>query len=418
MTSTALEPRRPVEIEDADKTAKAISRALRQAARQARAPASVVSGGAGFRARKGERAFRLALAVSFALMVALPTLAASFYWGLWAAPQYATEMKFAVRTGESAPLGNLGSLLGASPQQAQDTQIVANYILGRSAVQKLDEEGRLRRAYTSPAADYLSRLADDAPIEDVEKYWRKRVDVNTDAASGIVSVDVRAFTPEESLAIARRVLQMAEDLVNDLSSRSRRDALAQAQTELKRAETRLQDATQTMRDARNAEGVLDAASAAAALGKVVTALRLQLTRAQQERAALLGQAPGSPAMRVVDSRIASLNSQIDDYSRQIAGAAAGGEGSMATRLATQSRLQVEIDLARQQYANAAAVYENARVEYDTRPAYFAVFLPPSAAQKSTYPRRWWEWFLIVSPALAAWGLLISLAILARDNMAK
>ena len=83
-----------------------------------------------------------------------------------------------------------------------------------------------------------------------------------------------------------------------------------------------------------------------------------------------------------------------------------------------SQKQIELDLARQQYAQWSAIYENARVDLDTQHAYLVTSLRPTLAQKSTYPRRWWEWSIIVFPSLIGWAILAALAFLVRDNMAK
>ena len=85
--------------------------------------------------------------------------------------------------------------LGAS-QQSQDTQIVADYIRSRAMVEALGKSLDLRQIYSRDDADYFSRFDRTDSIEDLEKYWRKRVDVKIETLSGIVSVDVRAFTPK------------------------------------------------------------------------------------------------------------------------------------------------------------------------------------------------------------------------------
>ncbi|HEX8076612.1 MAG TPA: hypothetical protein VF511_02270 [Chthoniobacterales bacterium] len=407
----------PVTLEDAVRKKEAISRALRRSARKARAPAGIISGGTGFHARKGVRAFRIGLLVSLMVLVICPVLVESVYWGLIASKQYSTEMKFAVRTGESSPLSGLGGILGSS-QQSQDTQIVADYIRSRAMIEALGDRIDLRKVYGRDGVDYFSRFDPTDSMEELQKYWHKRVDTKIEMISGIVSVDVRAFTPEESLALGSAILELSEKLVNDLSTRSRRDALDQARLELSRAEQRLQTASTAMRDARNAEGVLDATAAAEALSKVVTALRLELARAEQDIASQ-GAAYESPQTRVIQARVGSIKAQIDDYSRQIADVdVRRGSSTMADRLRLLSTMQVELDLARMNYAKASAIFENARTDLETQHAYLVTSLRPTLAQKSTYPRRLWEWLIVIAPCLLAWMVLVAIAFLVRDNMAR
>lgn len=417
-SATVVDQKLPANIDDAKAKSEAISRALRRAAHKARTPVSIISGGSGFRARKGDRAFRLGVIASFVAFVICPMFAASVYWGLVASKQYSTEAKFALRAGGSSMLDSLGSLVGApASQQAQDAQIVTNYIRSRSMVEALDKMLDLRRIFSRDDVDYFSRFDRGDPIEDLEKYWRKRVDASIDPMSGIISVNVRAFTPEESVAVATKVVELSENLVNEMSTRSRRDALAQAKSELARAERRLEGMTKAMRDARDAQGVIDAGAAAAAIDKLITMLRLELSHAE-ESLATQGVTHDAPQVRVLNARIQSLKAQIADYSAQIAGDRGAAGETMATRLGALSRQQVELDLARQQYGFAAAAFESARVDMETQHAYLVSFLRSTLAEKSTYPRRWWEWSIIVAPSLIGWIILAAVAFLVRDHMAK
>jgi capsular polysaccharide transport system permease protein len=420
MSFSELDTKIPATVDDPRALRESISRALRRAARKARAPAAIISGGAGFQARKGARAFRMGLIASFILLVIVPLMIESVYWGLIATKQYTTEAKFALRSGEASPLDALGGVIGApASQQMQDTQIIANYIKSRTMVEALNKALDLRRIYARPEVDYFSRLSRSDTIEDLVKYFRKRMDVSVEAVSGIVQIDIRAFTPEDSLALTNKAIELSEILVNDLSTRSRRDAFQLAQSELNRAEGRLRAATEQMREVRDTQGVLDASAAAEAITKVINVLRLELSHAEESIATQGGAVtPDAPQVRVLNARIKSLKSQIADYTRQIAGGSDAGGDSMAQRLGALSRQQVELDLARQQYVLASANYESARVALETQTGYLASFLHPTLAEKSTYPRRGWEWSIVVFPALLIWMLLASLALVARDYMAK
>lgn len=412
----------PLTPEQALEQRQAISRALRRAARTARAPASVISGGFG-EARGGARWFRIGIFASFVLMVALPLIAESVYWGLIASRQYATELRFAVRnadTGATPSTGLAGlpvaSLAGGA---SQDTQIAANYILSKGIVETLEKSVGLRKMFSRPEADYFSRFDPSEPVEDLEKYWRKRVQVDIDNTSGIVAVVVRAFTPQDSIAISTKMLELTEQLVNDMSTRSRRDRLDLAKRELDRTEEALRQRTAGMRDVREAQGVLDARSSAESLNKVIGTLQLAMSQSQQDLAALGETAATSPAARVLRARIAAIRKQIDDYSQQIASSKTSGAGpSMAQREDPLSRAQVELDIARQQYADASAAFQRARADVETQHTYLMSILKPTLAETSTYPKRWWQWSIVVAPLALGWGLLIALAFLVRDNMAK
>lgn len=58
------------------------------------------------------------------------------------------------------------------------------------------------------------------------------------------------------------------------------------------------------------------------------------------------------------------------------------------------------------------------MDLERQRTYLALFLRPTLAEKAIYPRRWLEWLIIAGPALLIWSLLLGLALLARDHMAR
>jgi capsular polysaccharide transport system permease protein len=402
--------------EEAAQIAAAISRALRRAANKSRAPARLIAGGGGFRARRGERAFRLFLLSSFGAFVLLPFLVASLYWGLVASDQYVAEAKFALRSAETSTLAALGVNLQAH-QQADDAQVVVKYILSRAMADALDKKLGLRAIFSRTDIDYLSRLDPGEPAEKLEKYWRRRVDARVETLSGVVSLQVRAFAPHDAVTIAQNVVELSEKLVNDLSSRLRADALTQARAEASRAQKRMEAAMSTLRVVRDAQGVFDAPAAAQSLDRIITRLRMELA-ASEESLALQASASAvdSPQLRLLNARVESLKKQIDDYTAQIA--STQRDGSLAGRAGVLAEAQAELSVAQQQHTAAERAYQAARVDLEAQRAYLTLFLAPSLPQKPLYPRRWLEWAIIVAPSALAWALLAGVASLARDHMAK
>jgi capsular polysaccharide transport system permease protein len=349
--------------------------------------------------------------------VLAPVIGASLYWGLIANKQYLTEAKFSLQAADGASWTALG-VSSRNEKQMQDAQILTKYILSRTLIEEIDKQINIRQRFSRPETDYFSRFDQDAPIEKLEKYWKKRVDANVDLMSGIITVDVRAFTPQDSLAITQNIIEFSEKLVNELSTRVRQDALSQAQSVLTRAEGRVKAASAALRDARNAEGVLDATAAAEAMNKIVTQLRLKLATAEESQALQSSAfATNSPQAKFLNARVESLKKQIAEYTTQIA-SAENSRSSMAGHAGVLSERQVDLSLAQQQYARAAVAYESARIDVDRQRTYLATFLRPTLAEKSTYPRRWFEWSIIVFPAIIGWGMLAAIAFLVRDHMAK
>ena len=306
------------------------------------------------------------LIASFIATVLLPAIATGAYYGLIASDQYATEARFSLRNGEPGLGEMLGGLTGGGgSQQTQDSQIIVEYARSRSMVENIENDINLRQIFSREGIDHISRFNPNKPIEALVRYWRKRVDTHYERMSGIITLEVRAFTPEDSLRLAEKILAQCEKLVNDLSQRSRRDALKQAKLELQRAEAQLKGATAEMREAQNSQGVLDATVEAEALNKIVTQLRAELIRAQQIASQGDTVSTDAPQVRVLNSRAQALQDQIDKYASQIADKNQGGE-SMADRKRALDLKQTDLSVAMQRYLLASIAFENARVDLDHR----------------------------------------------------
>src|SRR5207302_4654848 len=109
-----------------------------------------------------------------------------------------------------------------------------------------------------------------------------QVDPFYDPANGTVTVRLRAFAPGDALRLSEAIVTACERLVNDLSSRARRDALQQSEIELTHAEARLKAVLDDIRAFRDREGLIDPAKTAEATGVLTTRLRDELLRANAD----------------------------------------------------------------------------------------------------------------------------------------
>ena len=424
MATSRTNPDQRVEIQVAQPRANVrseqISRSLRDVAKLARDPATIWLGVSGVKSR-WQSAFIWGTFASFILLVAIPIITASVYLGLIASDQYVSEARFAVRGGER-PAFDLGSSLNfltglPAAQRVQDSLILYEYIRGRGVVEDLDRTADLRQVFGRPSADYFSRFDTSDSIEELVKYWRKHVYVGYDTMSNTITLIVPGFTPEDALNISRKVIDLSEKLVNELSERARRDALLFARSSLTRAQDNLEAKIKALRDLRNSEGVLDASKTADVVTKMVAALQLELIHLQQEydiqRRSV---SANSPQLQVQEARIASMRDQIRRLEMQMTDGG-GGASTLAASMSRFDRLQLERDIAEKQYAATASAFEAARVQLESQQVYLATFLQPVLAQEALYPRRWWLLSIVMVACLALWGSIIGIGVLVRNYIA-
>jgi capsular polysaccharide transport system permease protein len=293
-----------------------------------------------------------------------------------------------------------------------------DYIHGRSIVEELDRSIDLRKRFSRAEADYLSRFDPTEPIEELVEYWHKRVAVSIDPMSGIISVVVRAFTPQDALDIANGIVVLSEKLANELSERSRRDSLRQARLELDRAEASLQEKIKAMRDLRNREGLLDAEKTGEAMIQMIGELRLQLARLEQEYASQLRAVSAtSPQMKVMNARILDMREQIKRLENQMTERRTSAGTVLSESMSRFEQQKIEHEIALKHYAAAAAGFERARLELENQRVYVVTFLKPVIAEDALYPYRGWIWAAIWAICLAIWGSGVAATVFIRNYAA-
>lgn len=370
---------------------KSITDALRQMARVSRFKD-------GRRSARGVPALRaqrrsFVTPLLFLLCFVVPLAVGSTYVGLIASDRYVTEGRFAIRPAiastDKAAKDEVGATTGV-PQAmvTQDTIIVTEYILSRPLVEEIERRYPIREWFSSPDVDYFSRFDAKKPIEKLVKYWASRVDVSVSAHAGIVTVNVNAFTPEQSLALTKTIVELSERLVNDLTTRARNTALDESQRELARAEERLTKVRLAVRDLRNREGLLDARKTAEANLKVTSELRLQRIQLAVRRALLARDlAPEARSIQELDLQMKHLDETIAKVEATTTTQNPEERRALSSALTNFESMEIERKNAESFYGQMITASERARIIADRQIEFFNTVVEPTLADSAQAPRR-------------------------------
>jgi capsular polysaccharide transport system permease protein len=356
--------------------------------------------------------------ILFVVCFVVPTLAGAFYYGLVASDRYVTETKFAIRpsvgTADKATPDAVGTSVGVvSSTIAQDTLITQEYILSRPMLEKIEAQLPVREWFGRDSIDFMSRFDPEKPIEKALRYWKRRVSIDVESASGIMSLEVEAFDPEESLAIARAILNESEQMLNDLSMRARQDALAESGRELKIAEDRVAKLETAQTDLRNREGVLDAQKSNETNLKLVSELRTARINLAVQLA--IGQRDlGPEARRIID--IKQQMKDIDDNIARIGRQSTGMDPNQKRQLASALTRFEALEHARKEaekYAEEVRKsYDRARILVSRQAQFLNLITVPVKADSATEPRR----VLMISLISAGSIVFFAAAMFARKTM--
>lgn len=342
--------------------------------------------------------------VSFLVVVALPTLIAAIYLLFVATPRYVSEARFIVRTPTSQP-SSLGVALqgvGLSSNQT-DAFAVHEYIKSRDGLRELNTRYDVRRVLARPGADFLSRFPrpwEGQTFEDLYKGFQRYVVVGYDSTTGISTLRVEAFRADDSQRLAAALLDGGEQLVNRLNERAAADTVDDARRTVAEARMRLAASQQQIAAFRNQEGFIDPARAAVAGSEIVGELSTTLAAMRAERAQIASDAPSSPQLPVMDSRIRAYERQIDQEQAKIA----GNSDSLAEKLTRYEALTLDVEYAGRTLTTATAAYDGAILEARRKRLYLERVVVPDRPDRPTEPRRLLILLAVFFSTLVAYGI--------------
>lgn len=359
----------------------------------------------------------VAIVGGFLAFVALPATLTSLYMAFIAADQYHSSSSFSVRSIESTqPADILGMFSQAGAGSTlSDSYVLIDFIRSERMVQAIDEAFGLDSVFAPRGMDYFYGIHRGMPIEEKLEYWRRMVSINFDHTSGIMELEVKAFTPEDSQKIAAFVIAQGERLINDLSLSARDEVLKTAQSEVRMAEERLSDARTALRIYRDSSQEADPVEGAKLATQLVASLEQELVKLKTELSTALTQmGENTPRVRVMRSQITSLEKQIEQERQRFGSGAAAKQGRAASgaftdvagRIQQYETLETDREFAEKAYTSALAGLEKARIEANAKQRYLAVFIHPTLSELAQYPSRFLNSLLVFLGTLLAWGVAV------------
>jgi len=375
-------------------------------------PATIDSATQRYRALRLRRTRNLV--IQALLFVALPTLLGALYFGLIATPRYVSEAKAKIEKSRGIATESLfSSVLGGSSGSGY-VEVLKEYILSQQMVSDLSRLMDLRATFGVPEADWLSRADDDATAEEFLDYFRDRVHVSVDNRSGVLTLEVEAFTPAEAQLIGKNIMGLSEDLVNRMSKDTRDDAVENAKRDLQAAEERLTDLRLRMAELRTRTGQVDPGRSAAAMDDVVAGLQVELSKAEAELTNLLTyMRPDAPQVVALRARAGALQKQVEAEQRRVA---AAGKGAVTQSLSEYEALRIEAEFAQEAYVATAANLEAARAEARRKQMYLVAFVQPNLPDEATRPDPVMGTLTVFCIALLSFGIVRLVVTALRENL--
>ena len=356
-------------------------------------------------ARPAKRSWRKRLPLGFLIVVGLPTLVGGVYYGLIASPRYVSESHFVVRSANSAQPTGLGiALQGVGLSSGMnDAFAVHEYMTSRDSLKTLQSRFNLKAMLTRPGVDWFSRAPrpwEGKSEETLYKGFKRFLTVGYDATSGISTLRVEAFNAKDAQTINAAMLDSGETLVNRLNQRSTANAVRDARVSYEQARAEVAAAQQALTNLRNSAQFIDPRAAVTESTQVISGLLVTIAQLRADRAQLAAEAPSSPQLPVLDSRIAAYERQVEEARAK----ATGGSSSLAPKVGVYEDLVMRREIADKVMGQATAALLTAEQDARRQKLYLERIVSPSEPDKPTEPKRWLALLTVFASSLLVYAV--------------
>ncbi|MDO9502166.1 hypothetical protein [Falsiroseomonas sp.] len=345
---------------------------------------------------------RTGLWLGFVFLVLLPTIGFGSWQVYGAADQYAVEIRFAVRPADPSRAALPAGMLAGAAAGNTDAYAVVQHLQSRAAILAVAQHTDVRGILGRAEADPFARLDPEAPIETALRAWRRQVQPYYDRASGIVTVEVRAFAPADALALAQAVEAASEALVNGMSERSRAELMAAAERDVALAEQRFAAARAAVQAFRDRSQEVDPRRDAQAYSEHLVRLRSELIAMQGQLATLRAvmSDTATPVMQLLGN-IRSTEQQVAAVQARLTERDPGAR-TLSHSIGSFEAVETEAIFAQRAYEAAMGSLERARTEASRQQVYLASVVRPVAPERAIYPMRITNTLTVFAVAVLAW----------------
>jgi capsular polysaccharide transport system permease protein len=350
----------------------------------------------------------------FMVLVVLPTLVATLYYGFVAHDVFLSESHFVVRNQQHQSVGGIGSLLqGAGLSQGHDEAYsVQDFLSSRDALEILQSKFKLKNSFGQQGIDRISRfagLSGDDSFEALLRYYRKHViETDFDSISSIMTLTVRAFDATEAHRINEALLEMSEDFVNRLNERARADLMSFSAVDVGEAEREATKAVLAVSAYRNDRAVFDPEKQSQLQLAQIGKLQEELIATRNRIADVRAVAAENPQLPVLQNRLRILQSAIDAETGKVA----GDRQSLSSKSAEYEGVAQAQEFAAKRLELALASLQLARENAMKQQLYLERIAQPNEPDEAVEPKRMRSILATFLLGLVLWGIasLITTAI--------
>ncbi|BEK46727.1 capsule biosynthesis protein [Campylobacter jejuni] len=310
------------------------------------------------------------------------------YYEFIAANRYVSSMVLDVRSTstQSIQTNGLLSLLSSTSATSEDAKYLRAYIQSSDMLKILDEKIRLKQLYQEQHLDLPFKIWDSSSKESYLRYYQARVKLHSDTGTGLLRVDVEAFTPESAHLIAQTIMQESEKFINEISHKAAREQMKFAEEEVLKYKQAYQESQNQLLAFQDQYGVFNPQKQAEAKATLIAQIEANL--AQKEASLLTLQSymnDSAPEIVALKAEIEAIKKQLNREKSKVA--ANNSEQKLNDLAAKFQDLSIDAGFKEEAYKAALKGYESARIEALRKIKQLVIIQSPDIPESAKYPER-------------------------------
>ncbi len=360
---------------------------------------------------------------SFLIFALAPPAATAWYMWDRAADRYISNAGFSVRTEEVGSafefLGGVAELSGSS---SSDSEILYQFIQSQELVRTIDDALDLRALWSKgdPDKDPIFNYNGDDTIEDLTDYWEKMVKVFSDSGTGLIDIEVQAFTADDAYQINQAIYNESLSMINRLSAIAREDGTRYAREDLNSAVERVRDARLALMEFRNRTQIVDPAQSIQSQMGIMASLQSALAEELIELDILL-QSTSQDDPRIVraQQRVDVIEARIEEERAKFGigqnAPTDSDEPAFAELVGEYESLAVTLEFAESTFLASQATLDAALAESRRQSRYLAAHINPTLPESPQAPYRLQTTLLVAMFSMLFWAIGLLSAYALRDR---
>ncbi len=344
----------------------------------------------------------------FLVLVVLPTLVSTVYFGLIASDVYISQSKFVIYNpqtpSQSSGFGGLLQGVGIGNNSNYAANAVHDYLLSRDALEDLQTTLHYRQMVSENDIDPFNRFGGwiwfDNTFEQLYRYYTRMVGDDVDDRTNISTLSVDAYSARDAQRINRKLLKLAQHLVNQMNARANQETVRFFRGQVGAGEARVLAAAQALATYRNRSRLFSPIPEANLKAQLVTKLQNEQLAAQLQLGQLELNTPNNPRIRLLKKGIADLQRQIATQSAVVA----GNRESLASKSVEYERLILAQSFAQKQLSVAIQSLEQARTEAQKQQLFIEEVVKPNLPDEALQPKRLRGVFATLLAGILLWGV--------------